>query len=178
MKRVKLDIRSNLRPDELFLGQALINELGNERLYFYATQKFPIDSELEIDCNPNGMQLHYKIIMSHLHEQISSGRVMTGLPVEGQPFPARKFYRCFGTVLSRQVLNAPAPIEGPMEGPKPEPVDNVHSINGEAAVVAAADDAVPAPAEQVAAAPVEGSPAAPAAVTEVPATPAEEPKAA
>jgi hypothetical protein len=99
LKRVALKIRVTKTPDRESTGYALINELNEKMFSFFCTEKFPIDEELEIEMKFSGHALTYKVVMTHLHEQISSGRIMTGLPTEENPFPARKYYRCFSNVL-------------------------------------------------------------------------------
>ena len=76
-----------------------MNELSEKMFSFFCTEKFSIDEELEIQVRFSGHDLTYRVTMSHLHEQISSGRIMNALPSEDNPFPARKFYRCFSKVL-------------------------------------------------------------------------------
>ena len=99
LKRVALRIRTPKVPDREFTGYALVNEL-NERVFsFFCTEKFSLEDELEIEMKFSGHDLCYRVAMSHLHEQISSGRIMNALPSAENPFPARKFYRCFSKVL-------------------------------------------------------------------------------
>lgn len=110
-------------------GYALINELNEKLFSFFCTEKFPIDEELEIEMKFSGHALTYKVVMTHLHEQISSGRIMTGLPTAENPFPARKYYRCFSNVLELKGMEKdgpsvitqpkatdPTPVEGSVEG--------------------------------------------------------------
>jgi hypothetical protein len=99
LKRVALKIRVPKRPGHESSGYALINELNEKIFSFFCAEKFPIDEELEIEMKFSGHELTYRVVMTHLHEQISSGRIMTGLPTEENPFPARKYYRCFSNVL-------------------------------------------------------------------------------
>ena len=99
MKRVALRIRTPKVPDREFTGYALVNELNEKVFSFFCTEKFSIEDELEIEMKFSGHDLCYRVTMSHLHEQISSGRIMNALPSPENPFPARKFYRCFSKVL-------------------------------------------------------------------------------
>ncbi len=99
MKRVALKIRIPRRGNHECSGYALINELNEKMFSFFCTEKFTIDEELEIEMKFSGHDLTYRVLMTHLHEQISSGRIMNDLPSEGNPFPARKFYRCFSKVI-------------------------------------------------------------------------------
>jgi hypothetical protein len=99
LKRVALKIRAPKRGGLEYAGYALVNELNEKVFSFFCTDKFTIDEELEIEMNFSGNNLTYKVHMSHLHEQISSGRIMTDVPTDANPFPARKFYRCFANVL-------------------------------------------------------------------------------
>ena len=99
LKRVALKIRIPRRGNHECSGYALINELNEKVFSFLCTEKFTIDEELEIEMKFSGHDLTYRVLMTHLHEQISSGRIMNDLPSEGNPFPARKFYRCFSKVI-------------------------------------------------------------------------------
>jgi len=99
LKRVALRIRTPKVPDREFTGYALVNELNEKVFSFFCTEKFSIEDELEIEMKFSGHDLCYRVTMSHLHEQISSGRIMNALPSPENPFPARKFYRCFSKVL-------------------------------------------------------------------------------
>ncbi|NDG83913.1 MAG: hypothetical protein EBX52_02620, partial [Proteobacteria bacterium] len=94
-----MKIRAPKRGNHEFAGYALVNELNEKMFSFFCTDKFTIDEELEIEMHFSGHNLTYKVLMSHLHEQISSGRIMTDVPTEEDPFPARKFYRCFSKVV-------------------------------------------------------------------------------
>jgi hypothetical protein len=102
LKRVALMIIAPKRGNSEFAGYALVNELNEKVFSFFCTDKFTIDEELEIKMRFGGHNLTYKVLMSHLHEQISSGRIMTDVPTEENPFPARKFYRCFSKVVELQ----------------------------------------------------------------------------
>jgi hypothetical protein len=117
LKRVALKITSKLRPNCTYSGYALVNELNEQMFSFFSTEKFGLDEELEVHMLFGGHELTYRIHMSHLHEQISSGRIMNALPTPEHPFPARKFYRCFAKVLE---LNG---LDGMME-----PSENVTPI--------------------------------------------------
>jgi hypothetical protein len=99
LKRVAVKIKAPKLGDREFSGHALVNELSEKMFSFFCTEKFSIDEELEIQMRFSGHDLTYRVTMSHLHEQISSGRIMNALPSEDNPFPARKFYRCFSKVL-------------------------------------------------------------------------------
>ncbi len=80
-------------------GYALSHEILPDHLSFFAAQKFPVDEELIVYFSENGEEKNMNVILRNMHEQISSGRVMTAVPSEEDPFPARKFYRCYTTVL-------------------------------------------------------------------------------
>ena len=99
LKRVALKVRTTKSPARESSGYALVNELNEKIFSFFCPEKFPIDEELEIEMKFSGHELTYRVVMTHLHEQISSGRIMTGVPTEENPFPARKYYRCFSNVL-------------------------------------------------------------------------------
>ena len=99
LKRVALSIRSKKNPEEILPGYALMTELNDEMLSFFSTQKFLIDESLNIRMTVGADDLEFQLKLSHLHEQISSGRIMTSIPTEENPFPARKFYRCFAKVI-------------------------------------------------------------------------------
>ena len=109
LKRVALKITTKLKPDRTFNGYALVNELSGNLFTFFCTEKFALDEELEVQLHFGGHDLTYKILMSHLHEQISSGRIMNALPSEQNPFPARKFYRCFAKILELQGMDGVEP---------------------------------------------------------------------
>jgi hypothetical protein len=109
LKRVALKISTKLKPDRTFNGYALVNELSGNLFTFFCTEKFALDEELEVQLHFGGHDLTYRILMSHLHEQISSGRIMNALPSEQNPFPARKFYRCFAKVLELQGMDGVEP---------------------------------------------------------------------
>ncbi len=109
LKRVALKISTKLKPDRTFNGYALVNELSGNLFTFFCTEKFALDEELEVQLHFGGHDLTYRILMSHLHEQISSGRIMNALPSEQNPFPARKFYRCFAKILELQGMDGVEP---------------------------------------------------------------------
>ena len=110
LKRVALKITSKLNPNRLIHGYALVNELAGKMFTFFCTEKFALDEELQVQLHFGGHDLTYRILMSHLHEQISSGRIMNSLPTEENPFPARKFYRCFAKVLELQGMDGETPV--------------------------------------------------------------------
>jgi len=113
LKRVALKIKTAKTGDREIAGYALINELNEKLFSFFCTEKFSIDEPMEIQMNFSGHELTYKVVMSHLHEQISSGRIMNALPTEENPFPARKFYRCFSKVLELKGMEASPTKEAP-----------------------------------------------------------------
>ena len=99
LKRINLAIRMKKNPEHLATGYALINELGSPLFSFFCTEKYAVDEELILDLTVWGKALQYEVTMSHLHEQISSGRIMSALPSDDEPFPVRKFYRCFAKIV-------------------------------------------------------------------------------
>ncbi len=140
LKRVALKIASKLKPERGFSGYALVNELSGPMFTFFCTEKFALDEELEIKLHFGGHDLTYKILMSHLHEQISSGRIMNALPTEENPFPARKFYRCFAKVLELQgmddVVNDAATPTGAVATPSSEQAETTESSETQTAQAA------------------------------------------
>ncbi|MBU6154014.1 MAG: hypothetical protein KGP28_06905 [Bdellovibrionales bacterium] len=125
LKRVAVKIKAPKLGDREHPGYALLNELSENMFSFFCTEKFSIDEELEIQVKFSGHDLTYRVTMSHLHEEISSGRIMNALPSENNPFPARKFYRCFSKVLELKGMEkTPADSEAQTqptpETPKPE----------------------------------------------------------
>jgi hypothetical protein len=124
LKRVGLIIRSKKHPGVELPGYALMTELNEEMLSFFSAQKFLVDEGLTINMQVGPDELEFQLRLSHLHEQISSGRIMTQIPTEEHPFPARKFYRCFakvlevkrnGIVLNNAASEASAPVAMPNE---------------------------------------------------------------
>ncbi len=110
LKRISLNIRNAKHPEWSATGQAVVQDVGVERFYFFASQKFNLDEEFEITCEYEGERILFLITIDHIHEQISSGKIMSALPTEGLPFPTRKFYRCFAKVKFRKVLSGPRSI--------------------------------------------------------------------
>jgi hypothetical protein len=115
MKRIGISIKSCKHPENQVMGSALINEVKSDSISFFASQKFQADEELEIVCELNGEKILYQVVMKQLHEQISSGRIMTAVPSAEHPFPARTFYRCFAKVNSVITMNGPQEIETPAD---------------------------------------------------------------
>jgi hypothetical protein len=140
LKRVALKIRAPKRGGLEYPGYALVNELNEKVFSFFCTDKFTIDEELEIEMHFSGHNLTYKVHMSHLHEQISSGRIMTNVPTEDNPFPARKFYRCFANVLELQGMEkgetTQAATLAPSEGTQATPSETMATASTEEAPVA------------------------------------------
>ncbi len=100
LKRVPITIQYKNKPEMKVPGYALSHEILPDHLSFFAAQKFPVDEELVVYFSENGEEKNMNVILRNMHEQISSGRVMTAVPSEEDPFPARKFYRCYTTVLN------------------------------------------------------------------------------
>ena len=124
MKRVALKITSKFNPERTYGGYALVNELAGTMFTFFCTEKFALDEELQVQLHFGGHDLTYRILMSHLHEQISSGRIMNSLPTAENPFPARKFYRCFAKVLELQGMDGETPATAEPETPAPVAEDS------------------------------------------------------
>lgn len=100
LKRVPITIQYKNKPETAVPGYALTHEILPEQISFFAAQKFPVDEELVVTYTMNsGESQTMHVVLRNMHEQISSGRVMNALPSENQPFPARKFYRCYSLVL-------------------------------------------------------------------------------
>jgi len=101
MKRIALSIQSEKHPDMIFLGYALSDEVTDEALNFFASMKFHPDEKLEIKIAQGAEPATYRVSMTRLHEQISSGKIMNTIPDEEHPYPARTFYRCYAKVLEK-----------------------------------------------------------------------------
>jgi hypothetical protein len=99
LKRLAVSIIRKHHPEEVLSGYALVTELNEKLLSFFSTQKFKIDETLIVKMYVDTNEMEFLLRMSHLHEQISSGRIMNAIPTNENPFPARKFYRCFAKVL-------------------------------------------------------------------------------
>ncbi len=132
LKRVALKISSKFKPERSFSGYALVNELSGPMFTFFSTEKFALDEELEVQLHFGGHDLTYKIHMSHLHEQISSGRIMNALPTEDNPFPARKFYRCFAKVVELQGMDGVQGEEVTQPVAAAAPVENTETTDAPA----------------------------------------------
>ncbi len=99
LKRVSVTIQYKNHPEKIVSGYALSHEILDNQVSFFAAQKFPIDEPLLMKYQINGESKSLTVMMKHMHEQISSGRVMNSLPTEENPCPARKFYRCYSMVI-------------------------------------------------------------------------------
>jgi hypothetical protein len=156
LKRVSLLIQSKKYPGQTFVGYALLHEFNPERLSFFTAQKFPVDEELEVQVDFFGSKGHLKVRMANLHEQISSGRVMNAIPNEGNPFPVRKFYRCYAVINSLQGT-LPGTASNEMPAPAASaPAEAAPAPAMPEIVAVASSEAVPAEAAAVAAEPAAG----------------------
>lgn len=106
LKRVPITIQYKNKPEVAVTGYALTHEILPEQISFFAAQKFPVDEELVVTYTMNsGETESMNVVLRNMHEQISSGRVMNALPSDENPFPARKFYRCYSMVLKTGELS-------------------------------------------------------------------------
>lgn len=140
LKRVSLLIQSKKYPGQTFVGYALLHEFNPKRLSFFSAQKFPVDDELEVEVDYFGTRAQLKGLMASIHEQISSGRVMNAVPDAENPFPVRKFYRCYAVITAlKGLLPGMAAPEGEAPGASAsaDPVADVAAIQPGAAVEAA-----------------------------------------
>jgi hypothetical protein len=119
MKRVTLTIHSEKQPDVIYMAYALSNEVNDASLNFFSTVKFQPEEELEIRVDYGQEPVRYHVVMTHLHEQISSGKIMTSIPDEAHPYPGRTFYRCF-TKVKEKVAGMTPVEEVPAETPATE----------------------------------------------------------
>jgi len=119
LKRVSISIQYKNKPENVVIGYALSHEILPGQLSFFAAQKFPVDEELIISFMQNGEKKSYVVMMKHMHEQISSGRIMNSLPNEENPFPARKFYRCYSSVMGAAIIEKPVTAENSFSEEKP-----------------------------------------------------------
>jgi len=140
LKRVALKIKAPKRGNLEYSGYALVNELNEKMFSFFCADKFTIDEELEIEMHFSGHNLTYKVLLSHLHEQISSGRIMIAVPTEENPFPARKFYRCFSKVVELKGMEKADPVESADASPA-APADSAPPADAEATQEAPAANA-------------------------------------
>ena len=85
----------------------ILHELGNQTFSFFSTKKFRHEEELEVFLENHGDKKKYELEMNQCHEQISSGRIMTSLPQDGQALPTRTFYRCFANIISLVAIEPP-----------------------------------------------------------------------
>ena len=108
MKRVSVQIQITKDPETLLHGSALYQDLGEKRIAFFMTQKLPDEETVRITYTLHGNEIVYEAVTTQIQEQISSGRVMTSMPTEENPFPAVKFFRYFANVISRTSSEQPA----------------------------------------------------------------------
>ena len=127
MKRIATQIQLKKHPEYQSSGYVLVNELGGAMLSFFSTEKFPMEEEMTLTFMLGGKEQAYEVVMSHLHEQISSGRIMTSIPSENNPFPVRKFYRCYAKV-SKYPSQEVAPDETTTETLSPVPLQAVPDL--------------------------------------------------
>ena len=118
LKRVSISIQSKNDPENVVIGYALSHEILSNQVSFFAAQKFPVEEELIITYYLNGEKKSLTVMMKHMHEQISSGRIMNAVPSEDNPFPARKFYRCYSSVVAKMA----AVITSTEEEKQPQPI--------------------------------------------------------
>lgn len=115
LKRVPITIQYKNNPDFVVSGYALSHEILPNQVSFFATQKFPMEEELTVSFQVNGEKQSLTVLLKHMHEQISSGRIMNSIPSEENPFPARKFYRCYtqavGAVAAAKTEETQAPAD-------------------------------------------------------------------
>ena len=100
LKRVSVTIQYKNHPETLVHGYALIHEILSNQVSFFSTQKLPVDEELLVAFLQNGEKKSVTVMVNHMNEQISSGKIMNALPCDSNPFPARKFYRCYTSVVA------------------------------------------------------------------------------
>lgn len=155
MKRVTISVQSITHPEVSVMGYALPSELKNELLQFYTTLKLPLEDELQVTVHYHGSVTQFRARMRTLNEQISSGRVMSDTPSEENPLPIRTFYKCYATVISKEVS------DGQTDGASIQSRDesNVESIHSKSNEAAQSEEAVQeTPAETPAAEASEASP--------------------
>ncbi len=116
LKRVSVTIQYKKHPETVVHGYALIHEILSNQVSFFSTQKLPVDEELLVAFHQNGENKLVTVMVNHMNEQISSGKIMNALPCEENPFPARKFYRCYTSVVGA----AAATIQETTETPQTE----------------------------------------------------------
>ena len=139
MKRVSLSIKAHSHPDLHCIGYAITTEMGGSALSFFTTQKFPVDEKLEITTFINGEAKVIQAVMRTTREEISSGKVMNGIPDEAHPFPARTFYKCYAQVAVAVAKDVAPETESETAAP-----NNVTAIGGEPASVEAGIEALEA----------------------------------
>jgi hypothetical protein len=177
LKRVSLVISSRKHPGQTFVGYALLHEFDPRRMSFFTAHKFPVDDEIEIQTDFFGSRAVAKAIMTNIHEQISSGRVMNAVPDESNPFPVRKFYRCFAEIRSlhgalpgmHSVSSETSPGE-PLSKPTESSVDPAGGTSMGAPKLSAVPDAAPSAVNET---PTAGS-GAPSAAPPMEAEPSKE----
>ncbi len=127
LKRVPITIQYKNKPETKVSGYALSHEILPNQVSFFAAQKFPVDEELIVFFTENGEQQSMNVILRNMHEQISSGRVMNALPTEDDPFPARKFYRCYTTIndAANTANDLKTSEENPTETPEVEQLSEI-----------------------------------------------------
>lgn len=147
LKRVSVTIQYKNNPENVVSGYALSHEILPEQVSFFAAQKFPVDEELTVTYQLRGEKKSYDVRMTNIHEQISSGRIMTAVPTEDNPFPARKFYRCYTSVIGADAAAKTTDEAKPADSVAAAPVE----ATAETSSAPAAENAVDAPPVEVAA---------------------------
>lgn len=138
LKRVSLKIVSKKRPSESNPAYVLVADVDRGPiLSFFSSKKYMEDETLEVSAWIKGKHRTFEVQMKACHEQISSGRVMTGIPTLHEPLPNLTFYRCYAKVLSEKT----------QELSPEQSLDNVTSINAEAAATEAPTESATAEAQ-------------------------------
>jgi hypothetical protein len=143
VKRIAIKIRSKKNPEEVTPGYLLLHELGAGLFSFFSTKKYNQAEQLTVHAVIDGEAKDFQLKLSNCHEQISSGRIMTDVPQEGQPFPTRTFYRCFAKPIEF-AATGPKLVEQPAEAPTAiiaKVVAEVAAVENAAAEIAPVADA-------------------------------------
>jgi hypothetical protein len=142
MKRLSLVIETSNPPDTT-AGYIVYNEIGQENLAFFANHSFQPDTALTLTYEPTpGDEQKIQVQITHVHEQLAPGRIMQTLPTEENPFPSRKFYRCFANRVKAAVHLSVVPDE--VSGDATAATPTIDAPTGEAVTelpVAAVDEA-------------------------------------
>lgn len=111
IQRSKIQIQCAKDPSNTWNGYLVMNERGQENIFFFSSKKLTRSEGLILVLGPEPED-KIKVSVQSCHDQVSSGRVMRmDNTNKDNPFSAKFYFRCYASIDGAAVAIKPTAVE-------------------------------------------------------------------